>query len=353
MLKKVVKSILIILLIIIFIVAAYLIFMEVTDYRPPKELKLSISKDQEKTLQKGSKVSILTYNIGYGGMDKDQDFFMDGGTGSRSSSKEKTMENIKGVVDFAKSQETDFVFIQEVDVNATRSYHINQYDYIEKKFSDYSSSLAINYKVPWVPVPVTKPMGSVEGGIMTLSKYNVKSALRYQYPGSEKWPRQLVEVDRCFLESHIPVQGGKDLVIINSHLSAFDKGGTIRKQQLGFLKEHITKLYKEGNYVIVGGDWNHQLPGTDASIFKTTEKWPDWLQKLPTDFIPEGFRFAVDPSIGTNRTDALPYKKDVNFLAVIDGFLLSPNVELNSIEGHDLQFKYTDHNPVTMEFTLK
>lgn len=353
MFKKVIKAILAILLTLISIVAIYFIFMTVTDYKPPKEVKLSINNNQKSTLQKGDKVSILTYNIGYGGMDKDQDFFMDGGKGSRSTSKEKTMENLKGMVDYAKSQETDIVFIQEADVNATRSFHIDEYDYLKKNFTDYSNSFAINYKVPWVPVPITKPMGSVEAGLVTLSKYNVGTATRYQYPGSEKWPTQLADLDRCFLESHIPVQGGKDLVIINSHLSAYDKGGVIRKQQLGFLKEHITSLYKEGNYVIVGGDWNHMIPGTDPTRFKTTESWPDWLQKIPEDFKPEGFYFAADSSVGTTRTDAFAYKKDVNFLAVIDGFLLSPNLQLNSVVGHDLQFQYTDHNPVTIEFTLK
>ncbi len=37
----------------------------------------------------------------------------------------------------------------------------------------------------------------------------------------------------------------------------------------------------------------------------------------------------------------------------MDGFLVSPNVEIKSVKGYPFKFKYTDHNPVKMEFELK
>ena len=38
---------------------------------------------------------------------------------------------------------------------------------------------------------------------------------------------------------------------------------------------------------------------------------------------------------------------------MIDGFILSPNVGLDSVETLDEQFQYTDHNPVRIQVTLE
>ncbi|MDU7253332.1 MAG: endonuclease/exonuclease/phosphatase family protein, partial [Clostridium sp.] len=42
-----------------------------------------------------------------------------------------------------------------------------------------------------------------------------------------------------------------------------------------------------------------------------------------------------------------------NFTAVIDGFLVSDNIEVISVKAHSMDFKNTDHNPVNMKFKLK
>jgi exonuclease III len=38
---------------------------------------------------------------------------------------------------------------------------------------------------------------------------------------------------------------------------------------------------------------------------------------------------------------------------VIDGFIVSPNVEVLSVQTIDLDFKNSDHNPVKLTFALK
>ena len=42
-----------------------------------------------------------------------------------------------------------------------------------------------------------------------------------------------------------------------------------------------------------------------------------------------------------------------SFQAVIDGFLLSPNVQLEEVEGLNLGFENSDHNPVKMTISMK
>jgi endonuclease/exonuclease/phosphatase family metal-dependent hydrolase len=352
MVKRILKVIICAILAIALIFTALLAFLTIRDYRPGIETPLQVKNNAGKVLKTGTEFSIVTFNIGYCGLDKNQDFFLDGGTMSRSSSKAQTMANLEKITEFLAAQNTDAILLQELDTKSTRSFYVNEKEYMETTFKDYGSFFGQNYKVPWVPIPPMQPMGMANSGLVTFSRYNVSEAARYQYPGSEAWPVQLFELDRCFVESRIPVEGGKELVLINSHLSAFDKGGEIRKKQLDFLKAHITGEYSKGNYVITGGDWNHQLPGTDSSLFGTTESWPFWLQKLPEDFTPSNFTWGVDKTVPSNRTVAKAYQKGQNFLSVIDGYLVSPNVGIISVKGHDLGFENSDHNPVTGVFVL-
>lgn len=338
----------------------YLAAMSITDYKPAEKIPLDVVKSYEwqwfkveRRLKVGESFSMTTFNIGYAGLDKGQDFFMDGGKMSRSRSKEQTQINMDGIQAFLKERPTDIAVFQEVDVKASRSYGLDELSQLRGSMQDYDSAFAINYNVLWVPVPITHPMGNVLGGIATFSKFGMTEAVRYQFPGGEAWPRQLAELDRCMIGSRIPVEGGKELVLVNIHLSAFDKGGQVRKLQLGYLKAFMESEFKKGNYVVVGGDWNHELPGTSAEAFARTEAYGDWCFVLPEDFTPEGFQWAVDAKVPSIRSNGKPYSEGENFRAVIDGMLVSPNVEVVSVNGVDAGFEFSDHNPVQAVFKLK
>lgn len=351
--KSMIKIILGILAFFIIIIGSYILFMIVTDYKPESEIKINIENNKKRHIKNKDEISITTFNIGYCGTDKDIDFFMDGGTQSRSISKEKTVENLNGIISELQSLNSDIYFLQEVDKRATRSYKINEYKTIKEKFKTYGFTFAINYKVPWVPIPISKPHGQVLSGLTTISKYYIKESTRYDLPGKESFLVQLGELDRCIMVNKIPVKEGKDLVLVNAHLSAYDKGGKIRKEQLGFLSGFLENEYNKGSYVVVGGDWNQQIPGTHFTSFKTTQQKPNWLQDIPKDFKPKGFRWAYDKEVPTSRTMDITYKKGENLLSVIDGFLVSDNVDIIDVSGKDLEFRHTDHNPVTIKLMLK
>ncbi|MCT8137647.1 endonuclease/exonuclease/phosphatase family protein [Anaerobacillus sp. CMMVII] len=350
--KRLVARFFILLSIPIVLFIAFLVYMSITDVNPEPIIPLTTEANEGSIAQINTPISIITFNIGYGGLDQAQDFFMDGGTMSRSSSEDQTWTNLEQMGKFLHEQNSDLIFLQEVDIKSSRSFHIDQKEYFSNLLSDYSSTFGMNYQVKWVPVPVTKPMGAVHSGVVTLSKFFTDSSSRYQLPGKEKWPVQLFELDRCFIENRVPVENGKELVLVNVHLSAYDEGGLIRKQQLDFLKEYMIEEYERGNYLIVGGDWNHVIPGTDQSVFETTEDTPFWVQSLPGDFTPEGFTWGSDITVPTVRNNAFAYQPGVNFVSVIDGFLVSPNVEIAEVYAVDLGFEHSDHNPVLGIFIL-
>lgn len=353
MIKKPLKWLAWIMLTLIAVLAIFLIYITAIDYKPPAQVELHTNNNNSPMLKQGEPFTVTTFNIGYAGLDQGQDFFMDGGTMSRSSSKGQTETNLNAITDFLSDTGSNLYILQEVDVNSSRSNKINQVKKISQSLQGYSDTFAYNYKMPWVPVPLTHPMGAVQSGLLTLSTFKSTSHTRFNLPGKESWPVQLFELDRAFIESRFPVDNGKELVLINLHLSAFDKGGTIRKQQLDFLEDYINQEVENDNYFIIGGDWNHSLPGTDHNTFPTKQEWPQWLQPFPDTFGPGDFQWAIDPNTPSVRTLDVAYQEGLNFLAVIDGFLVSPNVEIADVTGHDLNFENSDHNPVTGKFILK
>ena len=54
----------------------------------------------------------------------------------------------------------------------------------------------------------------------------------------------------------------------------------------------------------------------------------------------------------TCRAAEIPYTKGVNYLNVIDGFIVSDNIKVNSVYNINNEFSFSDHQPVKMEFEL-
>ena len=208
-----------------------------------------------------------------------------------------------------------------------------------------------------MPVPVFNPMGSVNSGLMTLSKFNSDGkGARYQLPGSFPWPNRLFNLKRALLVNRLPDEStGKEWVIINLHLSAYDDGN-LRDKELEFIREFLINEYDSGNFVVAGGDWNHILPGFNMGSFgdyRTKEKNLFRVKTLPENWMPGGWTWAYGKDVATVRSNEAPYKPGRNFTTVIDGFLLSPNLKINNVETINTNFKYSDHQPVLVEITYK
>ncbi len=86
---------------------------------------------------------------------------------------------------------------------------------------------------------------------------------------------------------------------------------------------------------------------------RTAEEFLFWIRDLPEGAAPPGWRWAVDPAAPTLRTAHQPYREGENCRLIVDGFLVSPNVALLSVEGVDLNFEFGDHNPVRIEVRAK
>jgi endonuclease/exonuclease/phosphatase family metal-dependent hydrolase len=294
-------------------------------------------------------ITLLTWNIGYCGLDKEMDFFYDGGT-KVMTPKEKCVENLNAVEKFLSQNDTiDFFLIQEIDKSSKRSYNINQFEALGKLLKEDQQFFAINYDVFFVPVPPASPMGKVLSGLATFSRYQPSSSVRYKFPGEYGFPKQLFMLDRCFLVNRYPLENGKELLVINTHNEAFDPG-QIRKTQMAYLKQFLLSEYERGNYIITGGDWNMSPPGF-APEFSINKVNKDQMS-MDTDFLPPNWKWIYDNRTPSNRTVIAAYDPATTTTTVIDVFLLSPNIKNVSVECINLDFENSDHNPVRIKVKL-
>ncbi len=334
-------------------VVGMLLFGTLTDFKPKDRIVLSEENIQKKELL-DSTISFINWNIGYGSLGKKADFFLDGGEKIRSP-KIDFNKYIKGIASFISSQkDKDFIFLQEVDKNSKRSFFTNEYDIFAKDLENHSAVFAENFKVKYIPVPLTStsPLGKVQSGLATFSKYASTENIRLQYPGEYEWPKRIFHLDRCLLLKRISLKNGKDLVLINSHNSAYD-GGVLKPLEMKFLKKLLLEEYNKGNYVVVGADWNQCPPDFAYDTFAKGNAEDYFQSNISEDFLPKEWQWVYDKNTATNRKLSAPYKKGETFTTLIDFYLVSPNVEVLEVKTIDLDFAFSDHQPVSMEVSLK
>lgn len=342
-------------------IAFILIFGTLTDFRPDNILDMEAHQRAEETTIADSLVSVAIWNIGYGGLGEESDFFYDGGgmffSGGHMIRPTEAMfkKNMEGILTWAQSTQADFFLLQEVDRASKRSYGVDQFVSIAEQMEGVYAGFAVNYKSPWVPLPVFEPWhmyGKTFSGLGSYSRFQPEEATRYQLPGEYGWPTRIFQLDRCAAVMRIPAGGEKDLVLINIHNSAFDKGGKLKQQQMRFLKDFFLAEYQKGNYVIAGGDWNQCPPYFRKDGFMPGSPKAESLSNIDPGFLPSDWQWVYDPTVPTNRSVENPLKMGETFVTIIDFFLISPNIKVRKVKGMNMNFRYSDHQPVWMEVEL-
>ena len=338
--------------ILVLLFVLFLAFSTITDYNPDATSDIH-NTDHPDTLKRGDTLTIITWNIGYAGLGDEMDFFYDGGEQVRATN-ENTQKNLSEISNFlSNTGQPDFILLQEVDKKAKRTYLIDETKYLAKTFKDFFMFFAPNYKVRFVPLPVTYPMGFVHSGLLSLSSANPTKSVRLDLPGEYSWPMKIFMLDRCIILNRYPLNNGKEFVLLNIHNSAFDDG-SLKKQEMDFIRNLVVMEYEKGNYIAVGGDWNQNPPGlTDNKLNKPDGYENFLLSGINVNFLPEQWQWCFGSEVPTNRSLKTVFNKKTSGTTVLDFFLLSPNIEIVSVKTYDLAFQYSDHNPVRLKFAIK
>ena len=151
------------------------------------------------------------------------------------------------------------------------------------------------------------------------------------------------------------------------------------------LSEDMQKEYEAGNYVICGGDFNHDLKATESKASDESNKDNEgdkanessdtqtdsgdseeaepesWAYPFPRSELPEHFSFCLDQLSEDEKNDLwnsarnadMEYVPGETYTVTLDGFIISDNVECTKYENVNTGYSYSDHDPVYMEFQLK
>ena len=349
--KGILKTLLVIVIILAVIVAAVLIWLTAVEYRPEdREVVAVKSLDGEAgQIAPGDSLKIMSWNLGFGALGDNADFFMDGGKMVYPADEDRVRANIDAFVREVNTQDADILMFQEIDTDSDRSYRIDQTAVFDG-LSYNSRAFAYNFRVVYAPVPIP-PMGKIDSGIATYSDYPISSAERIKLPCPFSWPIRTFNLKRCLLVTRIPVEGGKEIVLINLHLEAYDDGEG-KAAQAQMLMDILSEESGKGNYVIAGGDFNQSFSNVPCNYPVYPEQWQPG--SIDVSAFENDWQFIMNNEIPTCRSLYYPLKGNEDSVQyyMVDGFILSKNITVDSYEIHDLGFENSDHNPQLISITL-
>lgn len=356
--KLALKIFLACILLIILVLAVYVAYVFISYSRIEDNLQLEVAVEESldgKFVSVDKEYTVVSQNLGFGAYTADFTFFMDGGKESRARSAESVKSCITKGAETVAGFAPDFILFQEVDLDSTRSHHIDQLAMLDDLFCGYSYASAINYDSAYLFYPIFSPHGASKSSIATFSNVNITSSLRRSLPISDGISK-ILDLDRCYSVSRVPVENGKELILYNVHTSAYGSDDSIRTAQLTMLFDDMKAEYEKGNYIVCGGDFNHDFTGDSSLKLNGDNSDYGWAQPFPDELIPEGFSkcdsYDSDLLLPSCRNCDIPYKKG-NYTIIVDGFFVSDNIECTFVENVQTEFEYSDHTPVVMKFKLK
>ena len=330
---------------------AFIAFIYFTQYKPIDQSPITIRNPQTAQIIPNQNYSITTFNMGYGSHYSSNYIDSKNNRLALQPTISTLESHLKSMINNLLALDSDFYTLQEIDTDAKRSHHMNQNELISQSFKNYSASLAYTYNSPYIPLPLSNPIGQLESGLLTLSKFKTEQEQRLNLPRSEHIINQFVEPHYTLLETTIPVRGNSFLVIANLQLAPSDlEHKLISEQQFVYLSDYIKGHLSQDHYLILSGDWNHFIV---SPTFKTTESWPLDLQNIPNTFKPSTMNWAIDYTHPTTRSMHYAYEPNMSFVSITDGFLVSDNIDISSVVTSPVGFNFSNHQPVTLTFTLK
>ncbi len=333
--------------------AGYLLYVVLSYDRIEDNQVLTVSGDATEKTPVGTTLTLMTYNVGFGAYSPDYSFFMDGGEHARAMSRDAVISNTVGALSLINREMPDFLLLQEVDVDGTRSYHVDQTVLLAEAMPGFDRVFAQNYDSPYFLYPFHQPIGANRSGLMSFSRYNMTDSLRRSLPIEESFNKYL-DLDRAYSVSTVEVANGKKLMLYNVHLSAYTSDGTISDEQMRLLAADMAAAYAAGNYVIAAGDFNKDLLGNSGEYFERSEGDFSWAKPFDPSLLPAGLSLHSGTNAPTCRNADTPYRGDgTDFVLSVDGVIVSDNVAVFACETVSTGFAYSDHDPVRLEFLLK
>ena len=312
-------------------------------------------------LQSGRTLKVLSYNVQFMA-GKGYLFFFelpnDAGPDERPLPADvaHTTDEVARII---KEEDPDIVLLQEVDDGAKRTGHTDQLRTLLSRLpAAYRCHTSTFY---WKArfVPHRRIMGAVGMKLSTISKYRITASIRHSLaPVPRNTLVRQFHPKRAILETRLPVEGGKDLVVLNLHLEAFPEDSDVMQKQAMQLDTVLTGLCEENHRFVAGGDFNLLPPGQRIRLS------PDKASAYHQDTEMALFyaKYQVIPSLtnvdGPMRSDWFTHFLNSPGVAgpdrTIDYFVLSSQSHVLDayVRQHDT-LRISDHLPLVVVLRLE
>jgi len=309
----------------------------------------TLLKGPGKEKAKGKVWSIMTYNAGFAsGMANSLPY---------QPQKEFYQKNVNTIVKMIKKYNPDFLAIQEIDLQAQRSFNTNQVKTIAHALKYNSVAYAPNFTKRYVPFPywpISAHWGRINSGQATFGRRKVLKQKIVQLKGPENYSiiYKAFYIERLIQKCEYIING-KKFYIFNVHLEAWD--GPTREKQAKTLLKHYNMVK---NYpVIIVGDFNvtpsyatvkNNFPGDSYGVVDYRgEKTIDIILKEKT------LRTAI-----TKKQYLKNEKKYMTYTSVnphmrIDFIFYNSSIKVLKAFVVEKDVSGSDHRPVFMKFRFK
>ena len=291
-------------------------------------------------------LKVVTWNLGYAGLGAEANFVADGGEDLLPESRELVLRNAAAISEQIPKFDADIIFLQEAAASSFVNRNVELRNRVQKSVPEMSAVYAYDVQSWLVPYPL-----KMDTGKLTLTNLPTIESEGILLPLEDTYYAGFLLREYRMVVSRLDVGHEQELVAINVHLAAFDDGST-RQQQVNAILKFAEIEFQNGNYVLIGGDWNLRLTSTDFP-HRTEDEHLFWLADFPFEKVPEGWQLVSDNQVPSVRTVHQAYAKGDNYVCTVDGYLLSPNLVSSNVENLDLDFQNSDHHPSVLTFELK
>lgn len=331
------------------------LLIRLLNYFPDDVIPASlVCKGKTQQLARGSRFRLVNWNIQYGASRK-YHFFYDGGKAVYAE-KNVVMDTIKRMNLFLKLKNPDFLMLQEVDRDSSRTHRIDELERISS-FGGFACVSSTPYhRSRYVPAPLHRPLGRVDMHLATLSRYELAHPLRHSLPTlKEIFIRRAFNLKRAVLSVTVPIEGSKaPLVLLNTHLSAFSYGDGTLDRQVNVLIRLLEELDRKKNPWILAGDFNMLPPKESPSrLKKEANLYAD--ANNPIERIFARYRSAIP--LEAYRKDPGKYYTYLPFGAdkpdrKLDYVFISSSVVVHDVFVPEQDPVLSDHLPIVLEASV-
>lgn len=302
---------------------------------------LSFTASDSAAWSGGESMTVVTWNLGYGGLGRDSDFFADGGKRYLPPSRSAVVANRDAIAAWLGASGADVVLTQETARASVVNWWVEVKGAVDAALPGHGQAFYADFRTRLLPPPLR-----IRNGLATYGQSGLAGAELWPLPSDGDPYDGALRRRYAALATRVNGPGGC-WTVVNLHTAAFDEGAALRRRQIEAVLARAAEESAAGRRVIIGGDWNLRLVETG---FAHTTRAEDlfWVHDFPDGLLPAGWRIAADPRTPTVRTNERAYRPGENYTAVIDGFLVGPGVTVDAVEGIDLGFRSSDHQPVRL-----